>query len=318
MKYDEFLATCKNLDPSAEINREKNLEHIKLRLIEEQEKKNIMKTNRLRKSAVVAAALAATISLSVVAYAAVPAIWRHFDTGVVQGEEFVTDFFVAEIDLPDGTTSVGMAVNVDRDAHRAAGSEPIILEVEGEEWVYLDELHLNSLEAGLALLQLDNVLIPSYLPEGFEFSRFTFPVNPNNHQYMMGSLPAAEHAFIYFTNGNEYIRMQLSSAYSPACEQGQEPVRISFGEAYFLGQQAVEINGNHAVLSHSLSYEDFTKLENTEPVNWEWTNENDIFGGTPQDSININMGAGDILYSIFTDSNNITLLDLVRIAESMK
>jgi len=308
MRDDDFLAMCKSIDPSVEVDRKKNLESIRNKLSKEEEKTIMIKNKKIRKPAVVAAVLIAVMSISAVAYAAAPAVWRLFDTQVIQGEEFVTDFFVGEVDLPDGTTSIGGAIDVDREALEAAGGGAVIVEVDGEEWVYLDELHLDSLEDGLALLQLENLLLPSYLPEGFSFSRFTFPVNPNNHEYRLGVLPSAKQAYVYFSNGSDTIHIQIGYASG-----------LTLGTVYWAGQQAVTINGNDAVLvSGSLSNEESERLESMIPRDWTHV-ASDMFVSSEDVDVTpaLMMHADDVIYSIRTESENVTLYDLIRIAESM-
>ena len=303
MNNDVFLAKCKSINPSVEVDRKKNLEAIQNRILKEEEQSAMLRNKNIRRSAVVAALLAGVLSLSVAAYAAAPVIWRHFDTSVVQGEEFVNEFVVAEIGLPDGTTSDVLDVNINREALETAGSEPIILEVEGEEWVYLDELHFNNIEDGLALLQLENILLPDYLPEGFSFSRFTFPVNPNNHQYRLGVIPSAEIAYVFFSNGDDTILLQLSnlgtSRIAPSIERGQQGVRI---------------NGNETRLSGSLSTDEYSRLERTVLTH----GINDGISGD-RDFPFLTMMIGDTAHSLQAMSpNTVTLYDLVRMAESMQ
>jgi len=308
MKNDDFLAMCKSIDPSVEVDRKKNLEEIKTRLLKEEEQNIMINSKKVRRPAVIAAALIAVMSFSAVVYAAVPAVWRLFDTQVIQGEEFVNDFFIGEVTLPDGTTSVGGGIDIDREALEAAGGGAVIVEVDGEEWVYLDELHFDDLEEGLALLQLENVLIPTHLPEGFSFSRFTFPVNPNVHPYMLGILPSAKHAFVYFANGDDIIQLQIGYADG-----------MTWGAADWLGQQAVTINGNEAVLQNgSLSAEELDRLERTMPRDWTHI-LSDVFSGDDRDGMTaLSLTANDISYSIRSESSNVTLYDLVRMAESME
>jgi|GEM_PF-1233152 len=313
MKNDEFLAKCRNIDPSSEIDRTKNIKAIKSRIIEEEEKLSMIqnaKSTRIKRPTAIAAALIAALSVSVVAYAAAPAIWRHFDTGVIQGEEFVTDFFVAEVDMPDGTTSVGMAIDVDREAHQAAGGGVIILEVDGEEWVYLDELHFDNLEDGLALLQIDNLMLPSYLPQGFAFDRLTFPVNPNYHTYRLGAIPAAENAFIYFRNGDNSIQIQVGSwDYNSAIAANTD-----------FGQQALFINGSKAVImTGSLTESELSRLEGVELYDdsTNWDNYDGMFGDGSEPGVStVTMLSNGVMYSI--RSADVTHYELVRIAASMK
>jgi len=262
-----------------------------------------MKKSTARRSAVAAALLVGVLSLSAVVYAAVPTIWRHFNTSVVQGEEFVNEFSVAEVDLSDGTTSDVIHVDIDREAFEAVDGEPIVLEVDGEEWIYLDPLHFDNIEDGLALLQLEDVALPTYLPEGFSFSRFTFPVNPHNHQYRLGAIPSAEIAYVYFSNGDDTIILQLSnrgaSRIAPSIERGQQGVRI---------------NGNEAVLSGSLSAYEYLRLERTVLTH----GTNDGISGDRYFPF-LNMTIGGTAHSLQAMSENVvTLYDLVRMAESMK
>jgi len=309
MSNEDFLAKCKSIDPSKEIDRIKNLEEIKKRLKNEEEQIYMIRNRRFKKSAVAAAVIAGLLSVSVVAYAAVTSAWRYFDTRVVQGEEFVTDFFVGEIDMPDGTTSVGSGINIDHEALAAAGGGAIIVEVDGEEQVVLDELHLDNLQDGLALLQLDNVLIPSYLPEGFSFNRFTFPVNPNNHQYMLGILPAAENARIYFGNEvGDIIIIQI----------GPMP-NVTLGISD--DQQGFIINENTAVLGGvPLSNDQIATIENVALFEgYSFDETLNSFGTVRNDGLShLNILHNSVLYVISTENQNVTSYDLVRIAASMK
>ena len=309
MKNDDFMAKCRSLDPSAEIDTEKNRNIIKNRLLEEEENVIMFKNKRMKRPMVVAAVLVAIMSLSAVVYAAVPMFWRYFDTQVIQGEEFVTDFWIAEMEMPDGTMSVGGALNIDREALEAAGGGAIIVEVDGEKQVLLDELHLYSIEEGLALLQLENPLMPTFIPEGFEFSRFTFPVNPILHQYMSGTIPAAEIAAIYFTDGVGTIRLQMGY-------MGNAMIMAS----YDLGQQSLTINGNKAVLSSGLSEQEIARLDGV--TLYDSSTGWDDFAASvgaiykSEEMAMIMIMSDGVLYSI--RSEYVGLYDLARMVASMK
>jgi len=69
MKNDDFLTMCKSIDPSAAVNREKNLATIKTRLKKEQ---FIMKKHK--RPFVAVAVIAAVLTLSLAVYATVPLI----------------------------------------------------------------------------------------------------------------------------------------------------------------------------------------------------------------------------------------------------
>jgi len=310
MKDDAFLAKCKRIDPSAVIDRDKNLEIVKTRLRERREQSDMTRNKKIRRPVAVAALLAGIMVLSVAVYAAAPLIMRYLDARVVQGEDFITDFFVGEFDLPDGTTSVISGGIIDREALDAAGGGAIIVEVCDDVWVLLDELHLDSMEEGMALLQLDDVLIPAYLPKGFAFSRFTFPVNPNNHEYINRNSRAAELARVYFSN------------------EAGGVISINIGAMIDLhtlavneDQQGLLINGKWAALSGDvlLSGEQLAELEGVT-----------LFGGNVFDDSPWGVTAArndgkphlivvynNIVYSISSDSADVTARDLVRIAASL-
>jgi len=312
MKDDAFLAKCKSIDPSAEVDFDKNLEAIKsrIRLLTQKEQTNMTKNKKIKRPVAVAALLAGIMVLSAAVYAAAPMIMRYFDTRIVQGDEFVTDFFVGEFDLPDGTTSVISGSIIDREALEAAGRRAIIAEVNGEQWVLLDELHLDSMEDGMALLQLDDALIPGYLPNGFSFSRFTFPVNPNNHQYISGNIRAAELARVYFSNEDgDVISINIGAMID------MHTLAVSHG------QQGLLINGKWAALSGNtlLSSEQLAALEGVALF------EGEVFDDSPwavtaarnDGKPHLVVVYNDIVYSISSDSQYVTADDLVRIAASL-
>jgi len=312
MINDDFLAKCKSINPSVEIDRKRNLEAIQNRLLKEEEQAIMLNNKKIRKPAVAAVLLAGILSLSVATYAAAPIIWRYFDTNVVQGEEFVTNFFMGEVDLPDGTTSIGGNLNIDRQALEAAGGGVIIVEADGEEWVVLDELHLDSLQDGMDMLQLNNVLLPSELPEGFTFSRFTFPVNPNNHDYKLGSIPAAEAAFIHYNNedGADFI-----------IQVGSMPDNMTLG--ILDGQQGLVINGKQAVLSGpALSEAQLAALENVTLFEGHAFDDSlgTVGGSSRFDEYisRIMLLHNGVLYGISTTCPQLSAYELVSLVESMR
>ena len=314
---DDFLAKCRKLDPSIGIDFEKNRAVIKARL--EKEKYIMQRPRSLKKMVVIAAVLAGILSLSVAVYAAAPGIWRNLDTRVIEGEEFVNEVWVAEIDLPDGTTSMGSHIDIDREALEAAGGGAVIVEVDGEEWVVLDELTMDNMEDGLALLELENPMLPSFIPEGFVFDRFTFPVDPSRHQYRMGTIPAAEHAAIYFTNGDNTIRLQLlQMQYRPGA-------KVIMGTTDC--QQALFINGHKALIPiGALTDEQVAGIEGVErydsSTNWEgfttsvYVSENPNIPGASENVAILAFIADGVGYTI--RGENVSLYDLVRMASSMK
>jgi len=307
MSNDDFLAKCKSIDPSAEVDRIKNLAAIKNRLLKEEEQYIMLTNKKIRRPAIAAVLLTCILSLSVAVYAAAPIVWRYFDTRVIQGGEFVNDFFVGEVDLPDGTTSIGGNINIDREALEAAGGGAVIVEVDGEEWVILDELHLNNLEEALALLEIETPLLPQYLPKGFAFSSFVFPVNPLLHEKASGSIISAEFAYIYYSDGNDTIRLQIMS--------GMENLTLWATE----DQQALLINTHEAVLmSGVLTDEELARLDGVMINNYRNYELNSIGGTTLDESKMISLLVNGVGYSLFTQSINVSNYDLVKIAASLR
>ena len=301
---DDFLNKCRSLDPSADIDRERNREIIKSRLSAEEDV--MFKSKRVRRPLLVAAVLAGILSVSAVVYAAAPAIFRYFDTRIVEGEEFVHDFWMFDVALTDGTRARGGGIDIDREALEAAGGGAVIVEVYGEEWVMLDELHLDNMADGLALLEVDSPLLPSSLPAGFAFERFTFHVNPNNHRYMSGDMVAAKNAFIQFSDGDGGIRLEIRH----------------MGDTYIMAiddQQSLLINGNKAVLSGILTNNELSMLEGVAlydlPPRWEGGS----FGMTNApgyDRAFIMILSDGFLYII--SSEDVSLFDLAAMAASME
>ena len=209
----DFLKTVQPTTPYDAIAHEDNLGRIKQRLASPEIEKNMgskapmQRVTPFRKPAIAAAAMLGVLSLSVMAYAAVPFVIRHFNTQVLVGEQYVSEFIMGEVDLPDGTTSILVGIDIDPEA-----TGPIIVSVDGEEMVIRDELRLDNLADGLALLALDHLPMPTVLPTGFVFDTFVFPVNPLLHAYAWESIPADKFAAVYFSNGTDHIRLQLMDA----------------------------------------------------------------------------------------------------------
>jgi len=166
---DDFLAKCKRLDPSIEIDHQANLQVIKNRLLNEEEKTTMFKNRKAFRPTFAAAILIGILSLSGVAYAA--SSWIRLDTRITQGEEYVVDFS-AYADADGGFMM--MHLELDPDA-----SGPIVGEIDGEEIVLLDAHDYDDLDAALARLaqNLDNPMMPAYLPDGFSFLEATYHAN---------------------------------------------------------------------------------------------------------------------------------------------
>ena len=218
---DELLEKCRKVDFSAEsLNYDKNLEALKSKLAKiDEESLDMKNTKKIRRSMVVAASLAATLSLSVAAFAAAP-LWRQLETRITQGEQYVEHFerWVSE----DGAT-MG-ASSIDPDA-----SVPIIIEVDGEEELIMDIHHFDNLNEALSLLAVDDPMLPSYLPEGFTFQRATFSISPIRNP----ENPYAANSVNIVYSNDKGSEIQLLISYYPAEWGGMS-----------IGGEEITINGH--------------------------------------------------------------------------
>ena len=132
------------------------------------EKRNMTKRKTIKFSVVLAAALIATLSLSVVAFG--EPVWRQLQTRILEGGDYVQEFFVKESD--DGVLMGGIKLDENFDGR-------LVIEVEGEAQVWQDPLIITNLDEALALFPTDvPPMLPTYLPEGFAFESARFTVCP--------------------------------------------------------------------------------------------------------------------------------------------
>ena len=163
----------------------------------------VVKKRRFTKpSVLVAVAIITVLSLSAVAFAAVPAIMRQLETRVIHGEQFVNYFS----EYTDGEFTVS-GIEIDFDALEAAEDRLIVVEVDGVTRIISDELHLDSLDEAIGLMVMDNILTPSFMPAGFVFERATITINPLVHSVDTG---AGTHMFADFSRRDENIRVQFT------------------------------------------------------------------------------------------------------------
>jgi len=196
MNDKEFLNMCRNIDFSASSDSQKVYTYtITKNKISKQEKTNM---KRVRKPMALVAIVAVLLSVTTIAVVATPN-WIRRDVVIITGEEYVRN-----ISIYESSDGVLFGIDIDRDG----GGGPIIAEVDGETWVIRDELHFDNLDEALALLAHDSILLPTTLPEGFEFYRATFPVNPLIHTDV--EQRAAYNMFFMLTNGDDTIQVMLS------------------------------------------------------------------------------------------------------------
>ncbi|MDR2167454.1 MAG: DUF4367 domain-containing protein [Clostridiales bacterium] len=175
-----------------------------------------IRSTRFRKpSLAFAVTLAVVLTLSAATFAAAPAIIRYFDARIISGQEFVNDF--RPIESEDGINRF-FIVELNEEAIDYAGSGTITAYMEGwGEIVLFDVLRLFDLDEALSLLDVENPLIPSYLPEGFAFRHATFFRNPITNP---GHPVAARNLLITFSNEDEHIYFRIRRWTSGVIEPG--------------------------------------------------------------------------------------------------
>jgi len=177
----------------------------------------------VRPSRIIAAALIGVLTLTAIAFAA-PTIWRHLDTRVIEGEDYMSNF---EMKVSDDGTTVVMGAEF----HAGPLDGGLVkVEADGEYMVLADPISFDSIDEAANLSTLAHVLTPTYLPEGFAFERAGFPINPTNHP---DHPIAAGHIVAIYSNNDENITLQIM--------QWDSDWGISFFSA---AQVDVTINGN--------------------------------------------------------------------------
>lgn len=199
MSHKDFLEMCKAFDPSAEVDKARQLENIKTKL-NQKECVDMNKNRRMKKPAVaILAAVVGVVTLSAGVLAAVNGNWRHLEVRVLEGEQYVNEITMARKESPDGDVLSGM-IDIDRDA-----TSPIIIEVDGVAEVLQDITIVYDLDEALAKLSID-VLQPAYLPEGFAFSHARFLVDPIRNP---DHSSAGKNVEIFFNNDDQELRLTV-------------------------------------------------------------------------------------------------------------
>lgn len=179
-----------------------------------------------RPSIAIAAAVIAVVSLSAVAFAR--PIWRQIQTTILEGQEYISEFTMKESE--DGVLMgmTAIAENVDEMGR-------VVVEIDGEPVIIADPLVLHDLDEALSLFRSEdaNILLPTYLPEGFEFLNATFTICPIRNSEQIG---VGKQLFIFF--GNEYE--------SFAIEIRHNPEEFGFQVFWSLELTELTINGREA------------------------------------------------------------------------
>jgi len=207
-----FLEMCKAHDLSADVDAAKQLPAIKTKLQEEEIM--TMKNERRFKKPIVAlvAVLVGLLSLSAVAFAAVPALVRYLDARVVEGHDYVAHFAVREYELYgeyedmeyEGNVVVWELEWAERPGIRP--TERIVVEVDGDEYVLMDIMILYDLDEALSLFAKPNVALPTNLPDGFAFDHARFNTCPCRD---VEELRASHDITIAFSNGQDTVSITI-------------------------------------------------------------------------------------------------------------
>jgi len=211
MSDDQFLEAVREIDFSASICHEKNLEALKNKFNEGEIK--VMKKKIFKKPAFVAAVIAIALMIPAGVLAG-GHVLRHLDTRIVEGYKYVEDYFAIELHV-DGIeehTTVTL-FQVAEDAGR------IVVEIDGEERVLRDVSNFTVLDEALAHFAGRNLLTPSYLAEGFEFTHASFIVCPVRNS---DDETASRTLHLHYSDGKYAITIV-----AVAIESGGDLVQIS-------------------------------------------------------------------------------------------
>jgi len=167
----------------------------KLKIDANKERYNMGKRKGMKFSIAVAASLIAVLSLSFVAFG--DPVWRRVETRVLEGNIDVT-MKVSDDGITAGTLTVIEGT--------IGGDERIVVEVDGVVEVWADPLVLYDLDEALALFPgNESPVMPTYLPEGFEFERARFSICPINNDLEQ----AGGQLIVRFGNGEESFDLEV-------------------------------------------------------------------------------------------------------------
>ena len=210
MSDEDFMAKCRDIDFSADSqNYEANLKLLKNKLAQTfEEERHIMKKSR--KFSIAIAAVLAAIMIPVAAFAAAPTIWRYLEITFIQGEEHVAHFSMRAGDaateyLGSGMFTMEYMVIMEGDIDRDAEG-PIIIEADGMQILLQDTHRFYDLFEALSHLDIDNPMLPAYLPDGFVFERAVFPISPIRNPEEISS----KNLNIFYSDGQNELRINIA------------------------------------------------------------------------------------------------------------
>ena len=221
----EFIKKCKSIDFSEEnANKEKNLEELKTKLITINRERDVRMNKRIKKPALIAVAAVIVLSLSMVVYGQdiVNAI-RNITLGnhaefIVAGqdeasplpEELIGQLFDAEGNVlnyfPDcgrlfDAGGVQVGIDLGSEGLTIAPIEELIARRTNE----FQFLTFYDAEEGTAHFITD-VLMPAYMPEGYEFEKVSFFVSSLEELAEYG---ANKYMTVHFSDGEHELSWQV-------------------------------------------------------------------------------------------------------------
>ena len=245
MKHDTFFDKCRHLASSVEPDQEKNLRTIKTKLLTEKEEETIavLRPKKARRLALVAIALSAVL-FTFVAAAAIPMIWRNVNATIYDGDQYV-ESLIAQIseDGTHGMISAGLTADAGR----------VVIDVDGSRMVFNDGLQAHDLDEARSILQFNHLLLPTYLPDGFVISAFSFPTSST---FDPDNIFAMDHMTIVHTNTHDEIVALIIQASEGDFELTDleartfRSVEINGIEAFVGDDRLILFDANHGMLYH--------------------------------------------------------------------
>jgi len=201
------------------------------------EERYSMKNRKIKLSVAIAAALITALSLSFVAFG--DPVWRVLQTRIVEGDQYISDFVLKESDDGFVMGRVTMATEESGDTGR------VVVEVDGELQVLQDPLILTDLDEAIALFP-GEVVLPTYLPEGFVFERARFSICPINNPGAGGQM------MVTFSDGEQSFMLEVRRQHE------------RYGFDVWGAVEEITINGKNAIVGDGgLSIHTCPEVRNT-------------------------------------------------------
>jgi len=266
---DDFLAKCRNIDFSADSkNKEKNLEMLKSKLINENEKGIIHMKKRFKRPIAVAACFIAVLAISTAAFG--QDVVNYIRTTML-GEH--VSFVVPVIDrntVPIATLDGESFFNLDDEKRAYLEDSGILCPESDAEFVLVTAPNPNDLltfadaQEGRSHFITD-ALLPTYTPEGFEFRHIFYFVESLEELQEYG---ANMFMGVVFSNSTDEISMQIrymteETGFMVTASEDMHTIEVSGHEAVVDGNMLTVLIGDvmYMFFGHSgMSSEELVKM----------------------------------------------------------